>query len=191
MPYFSAGMPDIKILLLAVPAHILPQAVPRHTEDNCILPRNLPAIPYRFLSLEHHTFHETKNNNFLFPVQHVPRSFHKADPKTHRSAARTLWFHPEAARYFPVFLRFPESGNPSAVCWSLPVKLLSPVPDFSFFLLWKVLKMRVECAVYISFCIIIRAGDPVNMRPRRSHAPRQFQHVFSLNHNCSSNLFYL
>lgn len=24
MPYFSAGMPDIKILLLAVPAHILP-----------------------------------------------------------------------------------------------------------------------------------------------------------------------
>ena len=45
MPYFSAGMPDIKILLLAVPAHILPQAVPRHTEDNCILPRNLPAIP--------------------------------------------------------------------------------------------------------------------------------------------------
>ena len=66
MPYFSAGKPDIKILLLAAPAHILPQAVPRHTEDNCILPRNLPAIPYRFLSLEHHTFHETKNNNFLF-----------------------------------------------------------------------------------------------------------------------------
>lgn len=33
MPYFSAGMPDIKILLLAAPAHILPQAVPRHTED--------------------------------------------------------------------------------------------------------------------------------------------------------------
>ena len=72
------------------PAHILPQAVPRHTADNYILPRNLPAIAYRFLSLEHHTFHETKNNNFLFPVQHVPRSFHKADPKTHRSAARTL-----------------------------------------------------------------------------------------------------
>ena len=90
MPYFSAGKPDIKILLPAVPAHILPQAVPRHTEDNCILPRNLPAIPYRFLSLEHHTFHETKNNKILFPVQHVPRSFHKADPKTHRSAARTL-----------------------------------------------------------------------------------------------------
>ena len=46
MPYFSAGMPDIKILLLAVPAHILPQAVPRHTADNYILPRNLPAIPF-------------------------------------------------------------------------------------------------------------------------------------------------
>lgn len=90
MPYFSAGKPDIKILLLAVPAHILPQAVPRHTEDNCILPRNLPAIPYRFLSLEHHTFHETVNSKILFLMQHVPRSSHKADPKTHRSAARTL-----------------------------------------------------------------------------------------------------
>ena len=90
MPYFSAGMPDIKILLPAAPAHILPQAVPRHTADNCILPRNLPAIPYRFLSPEHHTFHETVNSKILFLMQHVPRSSHKADPKTHRSAARTL-----------------------------------------------------------------------------------------------------
>lgn len=77
MPYFSAGMPDIKILLLAVPAHILPQAVPRHTADNYILPRNLPAIPYRFLSLEHHTFHETKTITFFSRCNTFPDHFIK------------------------------------------------------------------------------------------------------------------
>ena len=61
-----------------------------------------------------------------------------------------------------------NAGNPSAVCWSLPVKLPSPVPDFSFFLLWKVLKNALLIQLptpYISLYNFSQQGNKLSLCP--------------------------
>ena len=86
-------------------------------------------------------------------------------------------FFPTYVPYFNFFVQIyifacrtslPESGNPSAVCWSLPVKLPSPVPDFSFFLLWKVLKNALLIQLptpYISLYNFSQQGNKLSLCP--------------------------
>ena len=58
--------------------------------------------------------------------------------------------------------------NPASGSWSLPVKLPSPVPDFSFFLLWKVLKNALLIQLptpYISLYNFSQQGNKLSLCP--------------------------
>ena len=136
----DSGMPGTKIRLLVPPVHIRLLVYTRHIADNDTLPLSLPAIPCQFPSPEHHMLHETEKRQTAFSVDIFLQSFHITNPKTHHSVVQILWFHPKAARYFPVFVRSLESGNPSASHLFLQELLPLRFLIYSFFMRWIILK---------------------------------------------------